>query len=481
MKNKYIFRLVLFISILPSVAFGKSYALIMGISNYPVQPLPGVKKDIITASHIAKIFGIDAKNITTKKDNELTLSGMRDILRGFEKKITSADKVFIYFSGHGTRYSNLPNNKDCKEAIVTHDMKYMDKNELLDRLISISAKSKKTFVFLDSCFSGGMVTRGKGLRRGPTIKFFALGQDTACSSITNLRFRPTRDFGIKKSQVIPNYYLLLSAASNEIAIDGGTAYGGLATSAFYKCVSQQITKDLNNDSIISLREIKKCTQNQINKLIDKFKMENVNFPYTKQTIFDSSGPGGNIPIAFKTNTLGASNSFNFFELLKSIQQNADASHLVTIDSSKKEFKIGRDSLKMSIKTNKGGYLTIISVGSSGKIFRLFPNKLDLQNQIIANQELVLPRSNWEIPANGPEGTNHFLAIVSDHPYLFVDIGSPAGPFSRLENTPHGAKILVDKLLNISGDCRFKARDFGIKKKSCVDNYGVGVMDVQEVF
>lgn len=67
MKNKYIFQLALFISILPSLVFAKNYALIMGISNYPVQPLPGVKKDIISASHISKIFGIDPENITTKK------------------------------------------------------------------------------------------------------------------------------------------------------------------------------------------------------------------------------------------------------------------------------------------------------------------------------------------------------------------------------------------------------------------------------
>lgn len=136
---------------------------------------------------------------------------------------------------------------------------------------------------------------------------------------------------------------------------------------------------------------------------------------------------------------------------------------------------------MTIKTNKDGYLTILSAGSSGKIFRLFPNELDSQNQITANRECVLPRSNWEIPANGPEGTDRFLAIVSDNPYLFGDIGSPAGPFSRLENTPHGAKMLVDKLLNISGHYKFTTRDFVIKKNSYVDNYGAGVMDVEEVF
>lgn len=464
----------------------------MGISNYPVQPLPGVKKDIISASHISKIFGIDPENITTKKDNELTLNGMYSTLLEFENKITNADKVFIYFSGHGTRYSDPSTNLGCEQAIVTQDMKYINKNELLDRLTRISAKSKKTFVFLDSCFSGGMATRGKGLlRRGvPTIKFFALGQDAACSSITNLRSRPTRDFGIKKSQATPNYYLLLSAASDEIAIDGGATYGGVATSAFYKCVSQQITRDLNNDTIITLRETKKCAQEQVNKLISKFKMDDNNFPYTKQTLFDSSGPGGNIPIAFKaqntthsfkTDSLGTSNSLNSFELLNSIQQGADATHLVTIDPSRKKFRIGRDGLRMTIKTNKDGYLTILSAGSSGKIFRLFPNELDSQNQITANRECVLPRSNWEIPANGPEGTDRFLAIVSDNPYLFGDIGSPAGPFSRLENTPHGAKMLVDKLLNISGHYKFTTRDFVIKKNSYVDNYGAGVMDVEEVF
>ena len=82
------------------------------------------------------------------------------------------------------------------------------------------------------------------------------------------------------------------------------------------------------------------------------------------------------------------------------------------------------------------------VGSDGKTFdMIFPNRLDKNNFIQVGQSLKLPRTDWEIVAQGPVGKNQLLAIVADAPREFGSAGlKPAGPFSMIEASPASARI-----------------------------------------
>jgi len=101
--------------------------------------------------------------------------------------------------------------------------------------------------------------------------------------------------------------------------------------------------------------------------------------------------------------------------------------------------IGKDKLHFRLRSAKAGHLYLLMVGSDrSHFFALFPNALDGDNRIEANQELALPRPGWALVAGGPPGVNTLLAIVSEHPRDFTAAGlktqEPFGEFPLASGT-----------------------------------------------
>lgn len=164
--------------------------------------------------------------------------------------------------------------------------------------------------------------------------------------------------------------------------------------------------------------------------------------------------------------------------------NADQTHQVQIRSSKAAYIIKLDHLDLEIVSSRAGYLTLLSVGSSGKIFQLFPNDLDRNNHMDANVPLRLPRPEWRVPSGGPAGTNRFLAVVSGVPDRFANLGIPVGGrFKAFEATANNAKDIVERLISPTPGCNSltPTRDFDSPEANpCGSSYGAGAIDVLEV-
>ena len=200
---------------------------------------------------------------------------------------------------------------------------------------------------------------------------------------------------------------------------------------------------------------------------------------------------------------------NPMALFKKIQQRANVNHLVQIQPIKKTFRIGRDYLEMTVISNKAGYVTIISVGSSGKIYQLFPNKLDTKNGIYPQRKLHIPSKSWQLPANGPAGVDHFLAVVSNTPNPFEAFSVPAGPFAKIDGNLQDIEMLIRQLKKTTDNyddvasecvtsCDSATRDFGVVASECTkrcgsvtrdfgvtaskrtNSYGAGRMEVREL-
>lgn len=459
----------------------------MGVENYQQNPLHGVKKDRKSARSIARSMGVSEENIVERSDEELTLEGLRSTLKQFQQKIHPGDRVFIYYSGHGT--SREGKNGVCEQGIVTQDMSVMSTTEFQEYLKPIRNQAAKTVVFLDTCFSGGVVLGAKGVDRSlndeeALPKFWQPKQTMAsdsCGKPGNY-IKGTRDFvDVQAASSLPNYYMLAAAGPNEYAIDGGPIRGSYATTAFLECLKPELAADSNGDGIISLEEAKNCAQQRVTNRIRP--------PFLRQTLTAGEGGGGGItPVAF-----GASNSLvpnassmaiSGTELLNTIYQNADRRQTVSLHSLKSTYKVNQDYLELEVTSSKGGFLTLLSVGSSGRIFKLFPNALDGNNRIEANKKLRLPRPEWRVPAGGPPGKNRFLAIVSSSPDQFANLGIPVanGKFKALDATAANAKDIVDFLINPAVGCSpASTRDFdAIEANSCSSSYGAGLADVQEI-
>lgn len=470
---------------LAQTAWADNHALIMGVSAYPRQPLPGVLTDLPNARQLARQMNVPDANIVMKTDRELTLPGLRLALDQLSQRVRAGDRVFIYFSGHGTSYDGAAGQ--CEQGLVTHDMEHLSRQEFQERIQSMVDRAAKTIVFLDTCFSGGVVQHAAANMRAfdedeSVAKYVSIradGKDSKCGQGVNEASRSVRDFGVEKAAAsTPNYYFLGASGPDEVAIDGGLAIGGYATSAFIGCTKPGAGADSNGDGVITLEEATLCAQRRVNAMILEARRR-PRFPFIAMNLTSGSGPGaGATPVAFDQ-APGSSSPVNSASLLETIQHGADAKQTVKLLAAKNSFKIGADFLEMSVNSSRAGYLTLFSVGSSGKIYKLFPNKLDSNNRISAGETLQLPRPEWRLRSLGPVGRSRFLAVVTPS-NRFESVGLPEGPFAALPATSDGARELMNVFSGTPANCvATTVRDFGVESSACQAGYGAGLAIVVE--
>jgi hypothetical protein len=456
-----------------SYAYAENRALIMGISNYMNSPLPGVDTDIEHVQKLATAMQIPKENITVKRNSELTLAGMQKTLTDFEKTIKTGDRAFIYFSGHGRSYSNGKNQ--CAKAIVTQDLDSFDRETFQASIQPIITRASKTFVFLDTCFSGGIVATDKSATRdfvGNQARPKVLNKsDDSCAQGTNIA--DYRDFHVEAA-TSPNYYLLGAAGPMEYAIDGGSSVGGLATTAFIKCLDTPENADQDNDKVVTLHEAYVCAQKEVNRILPA--------AYSSQTLTEGNGPGGNVPVSFGfSNPSNQNTSIDAYALMNTVVSAADATQKVGVIPSRNQYQIGKDMLEMDITSSKNGYLTLLSVGTSGEIYQLFPNQYDKNNRITANTSFHIPTTGWNINASGPKGKDRFVAIVSNDQNRFANLGVPVSPFRKLDKNAKGVKDIMEVSLKPNQNCHnqnVSDRDF-IVGSACASGYSAGQVDVIE--
>jgi len=485
--------IVLVMSTTTSLATGR--ALVMGIEKYEQSPLPGVPRDIENAKKIARSMGVEESEIVVRRDDELKLSGLNTVLSNFGKTVKQGDRVFIYFSGYGTSQSD--GKSGCRQGLLSQDMRPLSKAEFQAMIKPIQEIAARTVVFIDTGFSGGLIATKKGETRDfkageARPKFLMLrlgnGSNDDCALASNY-IKGTRDFDIiEKAQSTPNYYLLTAAGPNEYAIDGGPVVGSFATTTFLACLSSANGADKNRDGVISLDEARTCAQLRLNSMIRP--------PFLSQTLTVGEGLGGGAtPVAFgqppapaaksvtHSNSPVTANKIDSRQLLQTIQRNADQKHKVTLRSAKAAYKIKQDYLDLEVVSAKAGYLTLLSVGSSGRIFQLFPNKLDTDNHIEAEKPLRIPRPEWRMPANGPAGSNRFLAIVSNSPDRFANLGLPvANRFQAMDASADSARDILLRLTRPDRGCKnHPQRDFDVVEENpCSTAYGGALIDVREI-
>ncbi len=139
-------------------------------------------------------------------------------------------------------------------------------------------------------------------------------------------------------------------------------------------------------------------------------------------------------------------------------------------------RIGKDRLRFSITSSQPGFVYLLMAGTDRSHFHLlFPNSLDRNNRIGPDKPLALPRANWAMVADGPEGTDRFLAIVSAAPRDFSAAGlRTVEPFAEFERTiaegvfgSQGPMVFAGRVATCApGDvqcARFGARSFEIRE------------------
>ncbi len=249
------------------------HALIIGIGNYAdtgVPPLPGTRHDKVSATQMAQSMQVPPANIAYLQDGQATGQAIRKALSDLDTRTMPGDRVFIHYSGHGTRYNDAAAG-GCVEALLSYDSDTITNREIADLLRPITTKTDKLFVMYDACHSGGLIANQSVLRTRGLVNSNDEGRiRPKFSSITEECGRPvnvkTRNLVVEQSSkgVFPQDVIMLSASrDNEISFDDELK-GGLATQFMRDCMLRD-AKDLDNSGAISIDEVRQCAQEKINK------------------------------------------------------------------------------------------------------------------------------------------------------------------------------------------------------------------------
>lgn len=481
------------------------HALIIGISHYadPGTPsLPGARIDRESATQMASAMQVPASNITYLQDEQATGDNIRAALRELTDRVQDGDRVFIHYSGHGTRY-NDPAAGGCVEALLAYEggqSAVITNREMTSLLQSVTSRADKLFVMYDACHSGGLVDipsvarmRGvanlndEGLLRP---KFASISEQ--CGRPVNVK---TRDLMVELNNkgALPQDVIHISASrDNEVSFDDAQK-GGLATQYVRDCMLRDAL-DLDKSGAISMDEIRQCAQEKINKRMQS------DANYKAQNLM-LSGNIGFVPAWFsQAQIVGASvmprlpapvapapavaAALTGEQALRQMFEQRDAKRRVHLGLRKAQLKIGQDTMDFSVKSDKPGYVYVALAGSDNKsVYLLFPNDLDQDNKIEAGQTLQLPRANWRVNADGPVGNDNLLVLVTDGPRDLSQLAAArVGPFVTSLNDADG-RARLGALMSTSRLVTSQACQSSASRKNnpwCSDAFGAAMVAVEEV-
>ena len=517
-----------------SIPKASRHALIIGVGEYKVSgvmSLKGVPNDMQSAKQMAMAMSIPEDNITYLRDHQATADQIRQAIQDLNARVRPGDRVFVYYSGHGTRWVDPKGNPDhCTEGLLSTDGQAITNTEVGELLSPIANKTDKLMVFYDACHSGGIAsqplrTRSMGAGAAQlTPKFVGALSSEACAKPANMKTRAlSSELGAKG--ILPENIVSIAASRpDEVSFDDAKS-GGLATVAWRDCMMGK-AKDLDQSGSVSVGEITRCAQDSLNQKLAQYPDilgQHMTIGGNKEFIpafqvasaapvsFPESAPA-TAPTAAATTTPTAAPSVTPSvppsqpavslvpsepapstqavqpgQLLAQIHAQRDASRVLTVSAQPSVMRIQQDPLRLKIQSPRSGYLYIALAGSDQKsLYLLFPNSLDGDNYVQANQTIELPRAGWRVTAGGPKGVNTVLVMVADSPRNVAQLaGQKAGPFVKpllsLEgksqlNTLLGQSENSDQLVCQQGG---RSRNLSVEAV-CSDAFGSALIRVEEV-
>jgi hypothetical protein len=487
------------------------HALVIGVSRYAdpaISPLPGARIDRESATQMALAMQVPERNIRYLQDEQATGEAIRRAIRELDAAVQEGDRVFIHYSGHGTRF-NDPASGGCVEALLAHDgvkTGTITNREMAQLLAPITRKTDKLFVMYDACHSGGVIAQEPGLRtRGVLVpgdegrlrpKFAATTDE--CGRPVNVKTRNLLVEATDKGTLPQDIIHVSSSRDNEISFDDEDK-GGLATQFMRDCMLRD-ARDRDGSGAISMEEIRACAQEKIEKRMRNdanFKAHNL--VLTGNAGFVPAWFGGDqlalqspaAPTASTASTMAAAPpaaapppaALTGAQALEQMFEQRDAKRAVRVTVAKQRLRIGQDPLEFAVQSDRPGYLYVAMAGSDNRSLQLlFPNDLDNANRIEAGQAVSFPRTGWRVRAGGPSGTNSLLVMVADGPRdLAALAGTKAGPFMMSLNDTAG-RAALGALMTRSrppgeDQCANPATRKGLP--ACSDAFGAALFKVEE--
>lgn len=496
-----------------------NHALIMTIGDYQagIPRLKGVVHDRESARSIARLLGVKDEDMLEYHNGQLTLEGMQRAFDELDRRVAPGDRVFIYYSGHGSRQRVSDPEARCAEALVTVNGNALVDAEMESRLKRLSGRAQKIIAMFDACHSGGATVRSAG-GAAYAPKYWRKGGEDACEKPVNI---VTRNLGLAARTAggsASNYVYIAAAQDNEISLDQ-PGKGGVATQSWLACMSGEAV-DADESGGLTVDEIRQCAQARIDaqlKDAQGFLPHHINVTGNSDLVMTLAGdaPAGTpvetpvvqatLPPAVAVPPVTPPQPVVAAEpvapvvpepppavapalpsTFQDIYNGRDGVRTVEMTPVRDRLRIGKDEFRFTVRSSHPGYLYLLMAGSDGKTFDLlFPNKLDGDNYIQAGQSLQLPRTTWEITAQGPRGRDYILAIVADAPRDLSTLPlRNAGPFSVVAATTGGKRgiqlVTASPMPEARKECATAKQRTLAVGRVCSDAYGAAWMSVEEV-
>ncbi len=425
------------------------HALIIGLGSYqadpqrPVAPLAGVQHDMLSAMAMARLLQVPPEQMTVLRDEAATRAGVQQALHELGARVRRGDRVFIYWSGHGSRYFDAAEG-GCVETLVPYDLQDIGNREFAQWIQPLAAEADKLMVVYDACHSGGVgAAQRVGTRALPALPFSlapknAAAASQACAVPSNVRSRSweaaTRAAGVSGQDVVH----LSSSRPDEVSFDDASS-GGLATTALRQCMQGE-ARDADGSGAVSVDELVQCAQARIDaalsgqsQLAPHHLVVTGNHGFVPAWFGAAATVAAAAPAVVPAATPAAAAApaaVPLQSVLEQIHAQRDSKRRVQVQLASERLRIGRDTLDFAVTSSHAGHLYIAMLGTDGQsLTLLFPNQLDGRHQVAAGETLLLPRPHWRLTAGGPAGRNTLLVMVTDTPRDLTQLGgAPAGPF-----------------------------------------------------
>ena len=481
------------------------HALIIGIGSYRVdaarrvEPFDGMAQDMGNALAMAATLQVPSANITLLRDDAATFGAIAEALRELAARTLPGDRVFIYWSGHGSRHYDAADG-GCVETLVPYDLEDISNRQFATWLQPIGAKADKLFVVSDAGHSAGVIAPGPGGAARAAASTAMATVTTTVNALLRPKYTPGSDacevpgngltrslsgalaaLGLSAQDMVH----LASSRPGELSLQAADS-GGLGTTALRACLQGEAL-DADGSGSISVQELADCAQAKVDAAVrgsatygaPHFTLSgNRNFvpAWFANAAVTASTPAPALAPA-PAPTAGAS-AASLRRMLGQIHEQRDNKRSVVVLPTRERLRIGADALGFSVRSSHAGHVYVALLGSDGQTLTLlFPNGLDAANTMGAGDTLMLPRPNWTLTAGGPPGTDTLLVLVADGPRDLAALrGGKAGPFVQPLTDAQGRAQLPWLL---STNARQAAVAGGCAAAACSDAFGSALVTIEE--
>lgn len=432
-------------------ARGGRFALVVTVGGYSGLPrLAGAQRDFEHVKGVAKAAGVPDDNVIALRDREAGGDAIRRALTELALRLSPADRVFIYFSGLGSRRPDLDRPGGCEEVFLAADGVALGHGELATLAIPVAERAEKTAVFFDTCATA---QRGSGL----PARCVPPDAGNDCRVGPNTRWRNFVSDIRKAAVPTANIVAVHAGKPDETVFDDPG--GGVFTAAFARCGLGDAA-DLDRSGAVSIAEFAACAQQAVDRRSGAGKGSQVSL----------NGNQGFVPFLLKPSAPGP--VARFFDDLAA---GRDGRKGIVLENARPS--AGVDGPAISLRSSAVGYLYLIVADGDGAARLVYPSAADGANRVRSGETFVFPREGGKSPfAAGVS----LLAILADNERDLAVL--PASPGTSFAADAAGRKALYDfattSLRAVEAPCQAAGRARNVSLwRGCSDAYGAATLVV----